>query len=274
MIIKSIVQTVFLLIILAACTSGPVKQSIQKSEGAIPDMAPVNPDAAYDPNFKFDYPMIPVKGGAFTMGCTNGKKGCDANECPHPDTVGDFQLGRLEVTQTQWISVMGDNPSGFSSCLDCPVEHISWLDAKKFINKLNAITGRSYRLPTEAEWEYAARGGPQADTKANYIYAGAQHANLDKVAWYNANSEKKTHPVGTKAPNALGLHDMSGNVHEWCEDLLRPYKGCPGKSSLEVHRVGRGGSWNSTYYACRVSGRMGVESSVRYLNMGLRLAHN
>jgi formylglycine-generating enzyme required for sulfatase activity len=231
-------------------------------------------DAQYDARFIFDYPLVSVKGGTFTMGCTNGQQGYDADECPHTATVSDFQIGRFEVTQTQWISVMGDNPSGFSTCPDCPVEHISWYDAKKFIHKLNTMTGRAYRLPTETEWEYAARGGQFADSKANFIYAGVQHANLKKAAWFNDNSAKKTHPVGSKAPNTLGLYDMSGNVHEWCEDLLKPYEHCTANPDIEAKRVGRGGSWNSTYFACRVSDRMGVQASNRYLNLGLRLVHD
>ncbi len=226
------------------------------------------PLAKYDPNFQFDYPVVTVPGGVFRMGNTNGKKGYDADECAHLDTVNTFKIGVYEVSKYQWMQVMGNNPGAFPDCLDCPANYISWLDAQKFIKKLNAITRRRYRLPTEAEWEYAARGGT-AGAAQNFLYAGGN--NLKKVAWYNENSDNKLHPVGKKAPNALGIYDLCGNVREWCEDIYRAYPNCPTEASLGVTRCCRGGSWSSTYYACRVSERMGVESSARYLNVGFRL---
>lgn len=236
----------------------------------IADLA-VAPPAKYDPKFQFDYPLVQVRGGVFTMGCTNRKRGYDADECPHSDTVNTFRMGIYEVTKYQWMQVMGNNPGAFADCFDCPANYISWIDAHLFIKKLNAITGRRYRLPTEAEWEYAARGGATNAAK-NYLYAGGN--NLGKLAWYNENSEKRLHPVGQKNPNALGIYDLCGNVHEWCEDMYLEYPNCPIPPSLGTTRCCRGGSWTSTYFACRISERLGVEPSGRYLNMGFRLVHD
>jgi formylglycine-generating enzyme required for sulfatase activity len=239
--------------------SGPGFVTLEGNPGPLPE---------YDPNFQFDYPMAAVPAGIFRMGSTNGKKGYDADECPHTDTVAAFRIGIYEVTKYQWMQVMGNNPGAFPDCLDCPANHISWHDAQRFIQRLNAITRRKYRLPDEAEWEYAARGGPAGNSQ-NFIYAGGN--KLDKLGWYHENSDKKLHPVGQKAPNALGLHDMSGNIREWCADVYRPYPDCPSGTSMGLLRCARGGSWSSTYFGCRISERMGVEPSARYLNMGFRM---
>ena len=246
-----------------------------------PQAEPLTPDrvadmarslaAKYDPDFHFDYPMVQVKGGIFTMGCTNQKKGYDTDECPHRDTVNGFQMGIYEVTKYQWMQVMGNNPGAFSDCFDCPANYISWYDAQKFIKKLNTLTGRQYRLPSEAEWEYAARGGV-AGANANVLYAGGNR--LKDVAWHIDNSDKQAHPVGQKAPNALGIYDLCGNIREWCEDYYLAYPDCPIPPAMNPTRCCRGGSWSSTYFACRISERMGVEPSGRYLNMGIRLAHD
>jgi formylglycine-generating enzyme required for sulfatase activity len=260
----------FLLFTLASTSCVEIPQSNPASLENLLDSTSA-PLAKYDPDFQFDYPVVAVAGGIFRMGNTNGKKGYDADECAHLDTVNTFKIGVYEVSKYQWMQVMGNNPGAFPDCLDCPANYISWHDAKKFIEKLNAITKRRYRLPTEAEWEYAARGGA-AGVKQNFIYAGGN--NLKKVAWYNENSDKKLHPVGQKSPNALGIYDLSGNVREWCEDYYRAYPGCEVSPAMSLTRTCRGGSWSSTYFACRVSERMGVESSARYLNMGFRLAHD
>ncbi|MBX2891466.1 MAG: formylglycine-generating enzyme family protein [Saprospiraceae bacterium] len=229
------------------------------------------PPVKYDPDFEFDYPLATVPGGIFKMGNTNNKKGYDPDECAYFDTVNTFKMGIYEVTKYQWMQVTGGNPGAFPDCLDCPAHHVSWYDAQQFIQKLNAITRRRYRLPTEAEWEYAARGGADG-SKQNFLYAGGN--DLKKIAWYNENSDNKLHPVGEKSPNSLGIYDLSGNVREWCEDIYQSYPNCPTEASLGVKRNCRGGSWSSSYYACRVSERMGVEPTSRYLNMGLRLAHD
>jgi formylglycine-generating enzyme required for sulfatase activity len=182
-----------------------------------------------------DIDMVFVKGGAFTMGCTGEQQSdCNYNEQPTRSvTVSDFYIGKYEVTQSQWVAVMGNNPSRFRDD-NRPVEIVSWYDVQKFIVRLNSITGRNYRLPTEAEWEYAARGGSSSN---NFKYAGSSSVN--DVAWYQENSAGRTRPVGIKEPNELGIYDMSGNVREWVRDWP----------------VIRGGSWNTDSIHCRVSDR-------------------
>ncbi|MDR0559525.1 MAG: formylglycine-generating enzyme family protein, partial [Prevotellaceae bacterium] len=169
-----------------------------------------------------------------------------------------FYIGKYEVTQAQWQAIMGSNPSGFAGCSDCPVENISWDDVKNFIGKLNSKTGRNYRLPTEKEWEYAAQGG--ANPKNIYEYAGGN--SCGKVAWHSNNSNKRTHPVGSKKPNPLGIYDMSGNVLEWCENHF---------DDNSPFRVIRGGSWNNDAEDCRIVNRYGTSPGDRGGNVGFRL---
>jgi len=158
--------------------------------------------------------MVAVKGGTFQMGSNDGP---DDEKPVHTVTLSNFYIGKYEVTQKQWKAVMGNNPSLFKGD-DLPVENVSWHDVQEFLRKLNQITGKDYRLPTEAEWEYAARGG---DKSLGYQYSGSN--NINEVAWYDSNSNLKPHPVGQKAPNELSIYDMSGNVSEWCSDWYRPY---------------------------------------------------
>ncbi len=167
-----------------------------------------------------------------------------------------FYIGKYEVTQAQWKAVMGNNPSYFSG-ENNPVERVSWNDCQEFIKKLNQLTGRTYRLPTEAEWEYAARGGKARET---YEYAGSN--NIGDVAWYGSNSQGGTHQVGTKKPNSLGIYDMSGNVCEWCQDCY---------DSSCSSRVLRGGSWGHYAWGCRVANRGDFSPSTRYSVLGFRL---
>ena len=194
-----------------------------------------------------DFDMVYVEGGTFTMGATS-EQGSDAysDESPaHSVTVSDFYIGKYEVTQAQWRAVMGSNPSKFKGD-NLPVEQVSWNDIQKFITKLNTMTGKTFRLPTEAEWEYAARGGNQSK---GYKYSGSN--TLDNVAWYY-NSGGKTHPVGQKQPNELGLYDMSGNVWEWCQDWYGSYSSSsqtnPTGPSSGSYRVLRGGDWGMIFW--------------------------
>ena len=155
------------------------------------------------------FTMIKVDGGSFMM----GNSGLTATSPVHQVTLSDYNIGQTEVTQQLWKTVMKSNPSEFSDDLNRPVEMVNWNDCQDFVNKMIKLTGKNFRLPTEAEWEFAARGGNRSQ---GYNYAGSN--TLGDVAWYKSNSDDKTHPVATKAPNELGLYDMTGNVFEWCQD--------------------------------------------------------
>jgi formylglycine-generating enzyme required for sulfatase activity len=217
--------------------------------------------------------MVSVRGGTFTLGCTSEQgRECEDDERPARQvTVSDFHIGKYEVTQAQWRGLMGNNPSNFSGCDQCPVENVSWDDVQEFISQLNAMTGKQYRLPTEAEWEYAARGGSQS---RGYKYSGS--SNAGSVAWYDGNSGKKTHPVGQKSHNELGLYDMSGNVGEWCEDWYGDYsngsESNPRGPVSGSTRVFRGGFWSSGDIGIRVSNRNPISPDYRNHTTGFRLA--
>jgi formylglycine-generating enzyme required for sulfatase activity len=223
---------------------------------------------------KFSENMVLIAGGSYTMGCTG--EGCSDDEKPaHRVTVNSFKLSKYEVTQAQWFAVMGNQPSYFSGCDECPVEQVSWEEVQLFIEKLNELTGLRFRLPSEAEWEYASRGGNQS---GGYAYSGSNE--LDKVGWYEGNSGGKTHEVGRKQSNELGLYDMSGNVWEWCQDWYEagyyarsPGNNPPGPSSGDG-RVVRGGSWGFNSKDCRVSIRSWGQADLRIINYGFRLAQD
>jgi formylglycine-generating enzyme len=218
--------------------------------------------------------MIVVKGGCFQMGDTFGVGG--DNEKPvHEVCVNDFYIGKYEVTQEQWKAVMGNNPSFFSSCgNNCPVENVSWDDAQDYINKLSEKTGKKYRLPTEAEWEYAARSGGKQEK-----WSGTSNFDeLEDYAWFLDNSGKKTHPVGKKKPNGLGLYDMSGNVWEWVKDgydqayYKKSPKVNPRGPESGASRVRRGGGWVSVPGNVRTAIRAGDDPDVGFSYLGFRLA--
>ena len=228
------------------------------------------------------FTMVYVEGGTFTMGATS-EQGSDAwsdkSEKPaHNVTLSSYHIGETEVTQELWQAVMGENPSNFKGN-KYPVEQVSWKDCEEFIKRLNKITGKHFRLPTEAEWEFAARGG---NLSKGYQYSGSD--NLDDVAWFHENSSDKgssspdygTHPVASKQPNELGLYDMSGNVSEWCSDWFEFYSSIaqtnptgPSSGSSHVHR---GGSCCGVARYCRVSYRFGGSLTIRLDFLGLRLA--
>jgi formylglycine-generating enzyme required for sulfatase activity len=201
--------------------------------------------------------FVLVKGGCFKMG--SGASDRDDEKPVRKVCVGDFYLGKYEITQQQWEQVMKDNPSKFAACgPNCPVEQVSWDDVQQFIAKLNEKTGRTYRLPTEAEWEYAARGG-----KLNETWAGTSDAaKLGEHAWFGMETEGTTHPVGAKKPNSLGLYDMSGNVWEFCQDRYGalyykegPTDNPPGPKT-GINRVARGGSFNNSAQEVRAAYRL------------------
>ncbi len=206
--------------------------------------------------FEEKYSMVFVKGGEFWMGDDNST---ESGEKPaHKVVVSDFYIAKYPVTQKQWTDIMGNNPSVFKGCDNCPVENVRWNDVQEYIKRVSEKTGATFRLPTEAEWEFAARGGINS---RGYIYSGSN--NIDDVAEYTGNNNKSTKPVGSRKPNELGLYDMSGNVWEWCNDWYdgNYYKECKAKGIIEnpngpnsgSGRVLRGGSWSSGASYCRVS---------------------
>ena len=215
--------------------------------------------------------MVRVEAGTFTMGATPEMKDPYGDEKPtHRVTLtNDYYIGKYEVTQALWKAVMGNNPSNFKGD-NLPVEHVSWDDCQEFISKLNRITGKTFRLPTEAEWEYAARGGNKS---RGYQYSGSN--NLYDVAWFGDNSGGKTHAVSTKQANELGIYDMSGNVWEWCQDGYGNYSSSsqtnPTGANSGSDRVYRGGSWIYSARCCRSSCRFYDAPSNRDDRLGLRL---
>ena len=215
--------------------------------------------------------MVKVEAGTFMMGATSEDNDAEADEKPiHQVTLTkDYYIGKYEVSQKLWRTVMGEN--AFMNKEDnLPMGFISWSNCQKFISKLNHLTGRKFRLPTEAEWEYAARGGKKS---RSYQYSGS--SNISDVAWYDGNSGSKTHPVGTKQANELGIYDMSGNVYEWCSDRYGFYSSSsqtnPTGAYFMSRRVGRGGCWDCNAWYCRSSYRFGFAPDSRDSGLGLRL---
>ena len=208
--------------------------------------------------------MIKVKGNTFTMGSSSSD--ADSNEKPAVQrTLSDFYIGEYEVTQRLWDAVMHSNPS--TTVGDhLPVHNISWEDCQLFIQKLNQVSGRNFRLPTEAEWEYAAKYDPESGTY--HKYAGG--SSPSSYAWYTDNSQNALHSVGTKSANALGLYDMSGNVIEWCQDIYTNYgSGNPDLGKDE--RVLRGGYYGSSSSAVKTTSRGSCNYTVKQPVFGLRL---
>ena len=236
-------------------------------------------EQSFPPISDIEPEMVFVQGGTFTMGCTMGQgNDCYDDEMPdHQVTVSDFFICTQEITQALWRIIMGNYPSYFKGD-SLPVENISWNEIQVFISRLNTLTGKQYRLPTEAEWEFAARGGNNGN---NYKFSGSNTA--DEVAWYwnsipsqtMGNEGYGTQPAGLKAPNELGLYDMSGNVFEWCSDWYDLYDSSaqtdPTGPSSGTYRVVRGGSWNSSERGVSVSYRGFIVPEQRYNYLGFRL---
>jgi formylglycine-generating enzyme required for sulfatase activity len=229
-------------------------------------------------NNLFESEMVSIPVGNFMMGCAHGRDGsCQSDETPpHKVQLHGFELGKTEVTQGQWKAVMGSNPSSFKDCGDtCPVEQVSWDDAQTFISKLNAQTGKTYRLPSEAEWEYAARAG------SNSTYPWGQEASHEYANYEGVEGWDKwanTAPVGSFPANGFGLYDMIGNVWEWAQDSYHSdYKGAPSdgsawEGSRADARVLRGGSWGSIPQVVRAAIRVGDDAAYRGSDCGFRLA--
>ena len=209
--------------------------------------------------------MVYVSGGTFIMG---GDESSDQTPT-HSVTLSSYYICKYEVTQALWRAVMGSNPSKFKGD-NLPVEQVSWNDCQTFINRLNNYTGRNFRLPTEAEWEFAARGG---NYSRHYKYSGSNY--ISDVAWYCDNSGNRTHPVGTKQANELGLYDMSGNVWEWCSDWYGSYSSYsqsnPTGATSGFGRVERGGNWCGLARYCCSSHRSYYAPGNSFDDLGLRL---
>lgn len=263
-------------------TDASVVAQIRKCNGGASTGISVHKDyteSAWDINMK----MIWVEGGDFMMGCTSEQDGDCSNGAKNVRrvTVDGFYIGMLEVTQSQWEKVMGtsiyqqkskaNDNSTYGVGPDYPMYYVSWDEATEFCRLLSNKTGRTYTLPTEAQWEYAARGGKKADgTK----YAGSNM--VDAVAWYDGNSGYSTHVCGSKRANALGIYDMSGNVWEWCKDWYASSyvsydTNNPTGPSSGSYRVVRGGSWDSGASSCRVASRAYIAPSNRYNFLGFRV---
>jgi formylglycine-generating enzyme required for sulfatase activity len=219
------------------------------------------------------FEMVKVEAGTFTMGGTPEMEDkFDYAKPVHKVTITrNFYIGETEVTQALWEAVMGSNPSWFEGNANRPVESVTWNDCQTFIKKLNAATGKKFRLPTEAEWEFAARGGNKS---RHYRYSGSN--DIDEVAWYKANSDYETHDVAMKKPNELGLYDMSGNVSEWCEDWLGEYSASaqtnPTGPKSGIFRVRRGGEKGDEASWCVPSYRYHAEPGESAFCLGFRLA--
>ena len=259
---------------------GPTTQPAAQPS-ASPDVLPIEVNGV-------TFNMIRVDGGTFTMGATSEMTNpLDGEKPTHQVTLSSYYIGETEVTQSLWQAVMGSNPSKFKGD-NLPVEQVSWSDCQDFIKKLNEMTGKSFRLPTEAEWEFAARGGNKS---RHTQYSGS--SNIDEVAWYWQNSGDKyltgdwdmdkieknncrTHPVKTKKSNELGIYDMSGNVWEWCQDYYGSYsitsQTNPTGPDSGSNRMSRGGSWYFSAWYCRSSNRHYITPDYGLNDLGLRLA--
>ena len=242
-----------------------VQQPVQQAAPSLPATPAIESFTVNGVSFN----MVRVDGGSFQMGGNDGES-YDWERPVHQVTLSTYSIGETEVTQALWEAVMGDNPSHWKSG-NLPVEQVSWDDCQTFIQKLNQLTGNRFRLPTEAEWEYAARGGNKS---RGYKYAGSN--TIDDVGWFGINSGSQTHEVKTKGANELDIYDMTGNVFEWCQDWYGDYSSSPqinpaGPSSASS-RVLRGGSWIFFDSFCRVSFRMKNSPDHRGDTIGLRLA--
>ena len=217
--------------------------------------------------------MVNVKGGKFDLG--DDSAAMDRRPA-HTVTLSDFAIGKYEITQKEWTAVMGSNPSPYNYCDNCPVTNVSWSDIQKFLEKVNSMTGKHYRLPTEAEWEYAARGGRREDKENMKKYSGREV--LQYIAWFERNSNDHEHPVGKKRANQLDIHDMTGNVEEWCSDWY-------GKSYFSTRdvtnptgpdggnsKVVRGGSFKSLKDEISVTRRAAYTPDTRATTLGFRIA--
>ena len=269
-------QTSELILALSAKPEEPVPSKVvQQTQSAVSNAASSTASSSSSASSQtitvngISFKMVKVEGGTFQMGSNDSDANSDEKPV-HSVTLSDYYIGETEVTQALWTAVMGNNPSRWKGD-NLPVEQVSWDDCRTFIGKLNSLTGKNFRLPTEAEWEFAARGGCKSN---GYKYSGSN--TLGNVAWYKDNSGSQTHPVKTKQANELGLYDMSGNVWEWCQDWKGSYSSGsqtnPKGPTTGSDRVYRGGSWYHYARGCRVSYRFNYAPDGRRHYLGLRLA--
>ena len=236
---------------------------------------PLNPQdgfpASYiDPYLGVEFVLLPS--GSFIMGSPEDEKGRDKDEGPaHEVFIDSFYLGKYEITQAQWKKVMGENSSYNKALSRLPVENVSWNEIQRFLRRLNKETGINFRLPTEAEWEYACRAGTQSP-----FYSGSNNIALNEYAWFYINAAGETHPVGTRMPNQWGLYDMHGNVSEYVGDGRRGYlhrkEHNPKGFSSAVKAIHRGGCWLYPAKLCRSANRMTYEKDIRSHIIGFRLS--
>lgn len=258
----TLISTIFLLLFQVSCKEEPEEENVVKTGCETFTVCGVT------------FNMIYVQGGTFTMGATSeqGTQDPGSNEYPtHKVTLSDYYIGETEVTQELWCSVLGCSDPAIHQGMQKPVENVSWNDCQTFIAELNRLSGRHFRLLTEAEWEYAARGGAY---HSGYKYSGSD--NYADVAWYCENSNYSTQPVKQKLPNKLGIYDMSGNVHEWCSDVYGLYteeaQTNPQGSNSSSDHIIRGGAWLNIPSYCRVSYRYCYCVTQKNEYLGLRLA--
>ncbi|MBQ7664735.1 MAG: formylglycine-generating enzyme family protein [Bacteroidaceae bacterium] len=214
--------------------------------------------------------LIVVEGGSFTMGSSNTDRAAfDDEKTLHEVTLRTFAIGQTEVTQQLWNAVMDNNPSVFKGD-DLPVENVTWKDCQTFITRLNTITGLKFRLPTEAQWEYAARGGKKA---RGTTYSGSNQ--FEEVGWCHKNAKRRTHPVAQLQPNEIGIYDMTGNVFEWCSDIYGAYSSLsqenPAGLANGSNRVSRGGCFSYSESRARLTLRNNLPPSTKHRGLGLRL---
>jgi len=276
LILLSIAAALFVFFLVYKLVVSENDQPKQKSNPESSDSSFNTGSVIFSENDPFADDMVYVEGGTFMMGCTSEQGNeCEDDEKPaHEVTLNGFYISKYEVTQAKWRAVMGNDPPElyFKGCNQCPVEGVSWDYIQEFLEKLNTKTGNKYRLPTEAEWEYAARGGNRS---RSYLYSGSNA--LIEVGWYYENSGRTTHPVGEKTPNELGLYDMSGNVWEWCSDWYDSeyYRNSPSNNpkgpSTGALRVLRGGGWFCDAQDCRLAYRPYYLPGFRFDSYGFRL---
>lgn len=259
----------------------PPEEPVQTEEETPPSLSIQPGKVANYTLSDLNYEMVLVERDTFLMG-NNGRGGVGSERPVHPVLLDSFYIGKYEITQFQWETVMNNNPSSHENCPECPVENISWYDIQQFIQKLNALSGLNCNLPTEAQWEYAAKGGKYHQ---GYQFAGTNEDSLNGYSWYrgNPNCFGETKKVGGLKPNELGLYDMAGNVHEGCVDWFDYYYYTPaladnpaGPDSLPstIFKVCRGGAFNREAQSSRVCKRGKWEPIDPCDNIGFRLVLN